>query len=46
VESEYYSDDIAATVYSKLGIPLDLITSTADGRPIRLNEGRLIREWM
>jgi hypothetical protein len=46
VESEYYSDDIAATVYSKLGIPLDLITSTADGRPIRLNEGRPIREWM
>ena len=46
VESEYFSDDIAATVYSKLGIPLDLITSTADGRPIRLNEGRPIREWM
>jgi uncharacterized protein (DUF1501 family) len=46
VESEYYSDDIAATVYTKLGIPLDLITSTADGRPIRLNEGRVIREWM
>jgi Protein of unknown function (DUF1501) len=46
VESEYYSDDIAATVYTKLGIPLDLITSAPDGRPIRLNEGRPIREWM
>jgi hypothetical protein len=46
VEAEYYSDDIAATVYTKLGIPLDLFTSTPDGRPIRLNEGRPIREWM
>ena len=46
VESEYYSDDIAATVYTKLGIPLDLITSAPDGRPIRLNEGRPIREWL
>ena len=45
-DAEYYSDDIAATVYTKLGIPLDLITSTPDGRPIRLNEGRPIREWM
>ncbi|HBI44626.1 MAG TPA: DUF1501 domain-containing protein [Planctomycetales bacterium] len=46
VEAEYFSDDIAATVYTKLGIPLDLVTSTADGRPIRLNEGRPIREWL
>jgi hypothetical protein len=46
VESEYFSDDIAATVYTKLGIPLDLITSAPDGRPIRLNEGRPIREWL
>jgi hypothetical protein len=45
-DAEYFSDDIAATVYTKLGIPLDLITSTPDGRPIRLNEGRPIREWM
>src|SRR5260370_28848 len=33
--NEYFSDDIAATVYTKLGIPLDLITETPDGRPIR-----------
>jgi hypothetical protein len=43
---EYFSEDIGATVYTKLGIPLDLITTTPDGRPIRLNEGRPIREWM
>jgi hypothetical protein len=43
---EYTSEDIAATVYTKLGIPLDLTTQTPDGRPIRLNEGRVIREWM
>src|SRR5262249_47244147 len=29
---QYFSEDIAATVYTKLGIPLDLITYTADGR--------------
>jgi uncharacterized protein (DUF1501 family) len=43
---EYYSEDVAATIYTKLGIPLDLETHTPDGRPIRLNEGRVIREWM
>lgn len=43
---EYFSEDIVATIYTKLGIPLDLITMTADGRPIRLNEGKLIREWI
>jgi hypothetical protein len=42
---EYFTEDIAATIYTKLEIPLDLITMTPDGRPIRLNEGRPIREW-
>jgi hypothetical protein len=46
VESEYFSEDVAATVYTKLGIPLDLITKTPDGRPVRLNDGRPIREWL
>src|SRR5262249_33664661 len=45
-DAEYFPEDVAATVYTKLGIPLDLITYTADERPIRLNEGRPIREWM
>jgi hypothetical protein len=43
---EYTTEDLAATIYTKLGIPLDLITTTPDGRPIRLNEGRPIREWV
>lgn len=46
LDDEYHTEDIAATIYSKLGIPLDLITYTPDGRPMRLNEGRVIREWM
>jgi uncharacterized protein (DUF1501 family) len=45
-QNEYFTEDIAATIYTKLGIPLDLITHTPDGRPIRLNEGRPIREWV
>jgi uncharacterized protein (DUF1501 family) len=43
---EYSSQDIAATIYTKLGIPIDLLTMTPDGRPIRLNEGRPIKEWV
>jgi hypothetical protein len=43
---EYHSQDLAATLYAKLGIPHDLMATTPDGRPIRLNEGRVIREWM
>ncbi len=45
-DNEYFSEDIGATIYAKLGIPLDLINHTADGRPIRLNNGRPIKEWM
>ena len=43
---EYFTEDIAATIYTKLGIPLDLVTTTPDGRPVKLNDGRVIREWM
>ncbi len=45
-KDEYFSEDIAATVYSKMGMPIDMITQAPDGRPIRLIEGRPIREWM
>lgn len=45
-DNEYFPEDVAATIYAKLGIPLDLMLRTADGRPIRMNEGRPIREWM
>jgi len=43
---EYLTKDIACTIYEKLGIPHDLILQSPDGRPILLNEGRPIREWM
>ena len=45
VRDEYYSEDIAATIYAKLGLPADLTENAPDGRPIRLVEGRLIKEW-
>jgi uncharacterized protein (DUF1501 family) len=45
-DAEYFPEDVAATIYTKLGIPLDLITYTPDERPIRLNEGRPIKEWL
>lgn len=40
---EVSTEDIAATIYSKLSIPLDLITYSRDGRPVKLNDGRPIR---
>lgn len=46
IESEYFTEDVAATIYTKLGIPLDLITWTPDDRPVRLNEGRPIKGWV
>jgi hypothetical protein len=46
VDDEYRSEDIAATIYSKIGVSLDTMLQTADGRPVRLNEGKVIREWM
>ena len=46
VKNEYHSDDIATTVYKKLGIPHDLVVNSPDGRPVQLIEGKPIREWM
>lgn len=45
-KDEYHSEDIGATVYAKLGLPLDLVVEAPDGRPVRLLEGHPIREWM
>jgi len=45
-EDEYHSEDIATTIYSKLGIPPALIAHSPDGRPIRLIEGKPMVEWM
>lgn len=46
VKDEYTSEDIAHTVYLKLGIPVELVAHSPDGRPVRLIEGRPIREWI
>ena len=44
-KDQYLSADIATTIYHKLGIPHDLIAQSPDGRPVRLIEGRTIRQW-
>lgn len=46
VKDEYLTEDIAHTVYLKLGLPVDLVAHSPDGRPVRLIEGRPIREWI
>jgi len=44
-EAPYFTEDVAATIYHCLGIPLDTTHVAPDGRPIRIiDEGRLIRE--
>jgi hypothetical protein len=43
---EYYAHDVAATIYSKLGIPLDTSHVAPDGRPIWLCDGEPIKELM
>ena len=46
VAKEYYSNDIAATIYTKLGIPLDTLHVTGDGRPVHVCDGEVIKELM
>ncbi len=46
IESEYYPTDIAATLYTKLGISLDTVHHMPDGRPVRLCDGNVIPELM
>jgi len=45
VQNEYHSEDLGATIFRKLGLPADLHVQAPDGRPVRLNKGRLIEEW-
>jgi hypothetical protein len=45
IDGEHFGENLAATVYKKLGLPLDL-TVKAGGRTIRLIEGEPIEEWM
>jgi hypothetical protein len=44
--NEYFTESIVATIYHKLGLPLDLTVNTSDGRPVRLIEGEPVREWI
>jgi uncharacterized protein (DUF1501 family) len=45
IEAPYYTEDLAATIYHCLGIPLDTTHQTPDGRPVKVNyDGRVIRE--
>lgn len=45
IQDEYLPEHIAATIYQKLGVPLDLTLPTQDGRTVRMCEGRPIRQW-
>jgi hypothetical protein len=46
VGKEYYPADVAATIYTKLGIPLETVHVAPDGRPMRLCDGNVIKEFM
>lgn len=45
IRDEYLTSHIAATIYQKIGLPLDLHANAPDGRPVRLIEGEPIKEW-
>jgi hypothetical protein len=46
ISHEYFSENVAATIYQKIGLPLDLIATAPDGRPVQLLEGHApIKEW-
>lgn len=46
-EAPYYTEDLAATIYHSLGIPLNTTHQTPDGRPVQVNyDGRPIRELL
>lgn len=46
VDAPYYTEDVAATIYHALGIPIDTFHMAPDGRPIRVTspEAQVIRE--
>jgi len=47
IDAPYTTEDVAATLYDRLGIPLSTTHHTPDGRPIAINyDGRLIRELL
>ena len=46
IRNEYFTEDVMATIYHKLNLPPDLTVTAPDGRPVRLNHGNVIREWV
>ena len=47
IDAPYTTEDIAATLYDRLGIPLGTTHHTPDGRPVAINyDGRPIRELL
>ncbi len=44
VRDQYFTQDVGATLYQQLGIPLDVVFSTTDGRPIPSWVGKPIAE--
>lgn len=46
IRNQYFTEDVVATIYHKLGLPTDLHVYAPDGRPVRLVDGQLIREWV
>lgn len=46
IRNQYFSEDLVTTIYHKLGLPTDLHVYAQDGRPVRLVDGQLIREWL
>ena len=45
-DKEYYPKDVAATIFTKLGVALDKTHTTPDGRPVRICDGEPIPELM
>lgn len=46
IRNQYFTENIVATIYQKVGLPLDLHVQSPDGRPVRLIEAEPIREWV
>jgi uncharacterized protein (DUF1501 family) len=44
VRDQYFTEDVAATLYQQLGIPLDTVFTTADGRPVHFWVGKPIKQ--
>jgi hypothetical protein len=44
VRDQYFTEDVAATLYQQLGIPLDTVFTTADGRPVHFWVGKPISQ--